>query len=424
MTSPFIHLRVHSAYSLLEGAIHLKELVKWCAKRGMPAVAVADSGNLFGSLEFAMAAVEAGVQPIHGCLLFIQPQQAQDSRNAQAPKPDQLLVYAQNETGWKNLLALVSKSYLAPAGGVAPLLTMDDIASHSEGLIALTGGIHGTVGKLLLAGRDALAEEQLQRLQQVFPNRLYVELSRHGLAAERATEARFIELAYRHHLPLVATNDAYFVDAEMFEAHDAFLCIAEGTYVNEEDRRRLTPEHRLKTPEEMEELFADIPEALANTAAIARRCAFFATPKAPILPRFTAEGMSEEEALTLYAKAGLEERLERYVFTPAMGAEEKERVAEPYRERLEFELATIIKMRFPGYFLIVSDFIKWSKARGIPVGPGRPWPRLGRRLGRRLGALDHRSRSAALRPPLRAFPESRACLDARLRYRFLPGTPR
>lgn len=371
MEPKFIHLRVHSAYSLLEGAIHIKELISWCKAQLMPAIAVTDSGNLFGSLEFSMAAMEAGVQPIIGCRLFIQPPDAQDHRANMKQKPDQLLAYAQNETGWKNLLALVSKSYLSPAGNTAPLLSMDDFEGYSEGLIILTGGIYGAVGRLLLSNHYPAAEQQLLALSRIFPGRLYMELMRHGLPQEQAIEAPCLDLAYRHNIPLVATNDAYFIKEDMFEAHDAFLCIAEGRYVGESDRRQLTPGHRLKTSQEMQTLFADIPEALENTVAIAKRCAFVAQPKAPILPRFVQEGLSEEELLRQQAKEGLEVRLNAYVFSSGMDAKTRQEIAEPYRERLAFELEVIIKMQFPGYFLIVSDFIRWSKARGIPVGPGR-----------------------------------------------------
>ncbi|MEK6747478.1 MAG: DNA polymerase III subunit alpha [Pseudomonadota bacterium] len=359
----FIHLRVHSDYSLLEGAIHVKDLVKWCKAQKMPAVAVTDSGNLFASLEFSLAAAGEGVQPILGCTLFIKPESTQDSRHTSTQKPDHLVVYAQNESGWKNLLALVSKSYLQPAGESAPLLSMDDLHGHSDGLIALTCGINGAVGKLLLAGRDAVAEEKLLRLQELFPNRLYMELSRHGLPEEAATEERFISLAYTHNIPLVATNNVYFIKEDMYEAHDAFLCIADGAYVSEDARRKLTINHRLKTEKEMCKLFPDIPEALANTIAIARRCSFVAQSRDPILPSFTIEGMSEEDSLRAQAHKGLEACLDGYIET-----QEKR---EPYFERLEFELDVIIKMKFPGYFLIVSDFITWSKANGIPVGPGR-----------------------------------------------------
>lgn len=360
----FIHIRVHSDYSLLEGAIHVKDLVKWCKAQKMPAVAVTDSGNLFASLEFSLAAAGEGVQPILGCTLFIKPEANQDSRHGSTQKPDHLVVYAQNETGWQNLLALVSKSYLQPTDGApAPLLSMDDLPGHTDGLIALTGGIYGAVGKFLLAGRDAVAEEKLLRLQEMFPSRLYMELSRHGLPEEAATEQRFISLAYTHNIPLVATNNVYFIKEEMHEAHDAFLCIADGAYIGEDSRRRMTIEHRLKTEKEMCELFADIPEALANTVAIARRCSFIAQSRSPILPSFTIEGMSEADSLRAQAHKGLEARLDGYIDEPEL--------RKPYFERLEFELDVIIKMKFPGYFLIVSDFITWSKANAIPVGPGR-----------------------------------------------------
>jgi DNA polymerase-3 subunit alpha len=372
MTVPnFIHLRVHSPYSLLEGAIPIKELVKWCKKQHMPAVAITDTGNLFGSLEFSLAAAEAGVQPIMATILPLEPWITGDIRHGAAHKPDQLTVYAQNETGWKNLLALSSKSYLAPSKEPGPLLSLDDIEKHSDGLIVLTGGIHGAIGKSFLAGRDQAAEDYLLGLMSTYPGRVYIELTRHGVAEEQSIEQKLIALAYKHNVPLVATNDAYFMDEEMFEAHDAFLCIADGTYVGEEKRRKLTPEHRLKTPEEMMALFSDIPETLANTVNIAKRCAFIAEPHAPILPRFVQEGKSEEELLREQAAEGLEERLSRYVFTLAMSDAEKEEKGQEYRDRLAFELDVIIKMKFPGYFLIVSDFIKWSKANGIPVGPGR-----------------------------------------------------
>jgi DNA polymerase III subunit alpha len=371
----FVHLRVHSAYSLLEGAIHVKQLVKWCKAQSMPAVALADHGNLFGSLEFSLEAMAAGIQPIQGCTIFLKPEYTTDGRaevrNASQQTPDQLLVYAQNETGWRNMLALVSKSYLDPADGQAPQLMLEDFKDHNEGLIILTGGIYGGIGRALLAGKKDEAEAYLAKLESLFPGRLYIELSRHDMVRENTIEQGLIDLAYAHNIPLVATNDAYFIKEDMFEAHDAFMCIAEGTYVAEGDRRQLTPQHRLKSPEEMIKLFADIPEAIANTEVIAKRCSFVATAQDPILPNFTRDGVSEADALRDKAKEGLQFRLERYVYSEGMSEADKEKKAKPYRERLDFELDIIIRMKFPGYFLIVSDFITWSKEHGIPVGPGR-----------------------------------------------------
>ena len=206
----------------------------------------------------------------------------------------------------------------------------------------------------------------------MFHGRLYVEVSRHGLPQEREIEDRLIALAYGRDLPLVATNEAFFADADMYEAHDALLCIAEGTYVGQSDRRRLTPNHRFTTAAEMRALFADLPEALDNTLVIARRCAFHPEPVAPILPAFPTEaGRSEPDELRTQAAAGLVRRLETRVFTADLDPAARAQVARPYEERLDYELAVIEQMGFPGYFLIVADIIKWAKEQGLPVGPGR-----------------------------------------------------
>ncbi len=401
----FVHLRVHTAYSLLEGAVRIKELAARCVEWKMPAVAITDRDNLFGSMEFSLACAASGIQPIIGCQVSLAPEGRDLSAHKRRDEADQLLLYASDEQGYANLMRLLSLTYLQPAGGHAPLLSYATLAAHSPGLIALTGGPYGAVGRALYTGHSDAAAAQLAKLGEIFPGRLYVELMRHGMEPEKKIEPGLIELAFSHDLPLVATNDVYFDGGrEMFEAHDALLCISEGRYVSEENRRRLTPEHRLKTPGEMRLLFADIPEAVENTLVIAERCAVMSPSRKPILPNFSAtqkrpphpilspgggegdwpreqsersgqsgEGINESEAETLRIKAaeGLEARLEAYVFTPGMSAEEKEARAKPYRERLEYELSVINQMDYPGYFLIVSDFIVWAKEHGIPVGPGR-----------------------------------------------------
>jgi DNA polymerase-3 subunit alpha len=368
MNAPgFIHLRVHSPYSLSEGAIRIKELVKLAKAQGMPAVAVTDTGNLFGAMEFALEARSGGVQPIVGCVFHV----------ALAPlgvkdKPDQLVLLVQDDEGYRNLIRLVSRSFIATEGQGTPFLPLDALTGATAGLICLTGGPRGPLGRALRAGKSTDAEAALARLKALFPGRLYVELMRHQQAEEDRIEEALIDLAYAHDLPLVATNDCYFTTEAMHEAHDVLLCIADGRYVTEQDRRRLTPDYRLKTPDEMRELFADLPEAVENTVAIARRCSFLLKPIAPLLPRFLTESdRSEEDELRAQAREGLEKRLATSIFTPFMDAAECERVAAPYRERLEFELDVIIRMKFAGYFLIVADFIQWAKAQGIPVGPGR-----------------------------------------------------
>jgi DNA polymerase-3 subunit alpha len=372
----FIHLRVHSAYSLAAGAIKVKDVVALAKKNAMPAVAMTDAGNLFGALEFAIAAAEAGVQPIIGCELGLRRSDADNGRlggklGAALP-PDQILLLVQSERGYRNLLELASKSFLETPPGELPQIDFAALEGHTDGLLLLSGGPAGPVGRLLVEGQKPAAEALLQRLSALFPGRLYIELMRHGMPAEERIETELIELAYTHALPLVATNDVFFADPSYYEAHDVLLCIAEGATQNEEHRRRLTPEHYFKSPAEMRLLFADVPEVCANTLVIAQRCAYMPEARQPILPPFPmAAGRKEEDELRASAAAGLVRCLEAQVYRPEMTDAEREAAAKPYRERLEFELGTIITMGFAGYFLIVAEFIQWSKAEGIPVGPGR-----------------------------------------------------
>ena len=361
-SASFIHLRVHTEYSLLEGALRVKKLPQRVAEMGMPAVAVTDSNNLFCALEFSEGAAKAGVQPIIGCQVDLRASDPAPGETPMPPAPIVLLV--QSEAGYRNLLKLNSALYLRGDGSL-PHVMMAELAAHSEGLICLTGGPDGPLGRALANGQQAAAEALVDRLAAAFPDRLYIELQRHpgegGLPeAEALTERSHVELAYARDLPLVATNDAYFPSQDMYEAHDALICIAEGAYVDQQaPRRRLTPQHYLKTPEEMATLFADLPEALENTVEIAQRCAFRVRTHPPILPKFADD---EVEELRRQANDGLQARLAVIPHAASV---------EAYQERLDFELGIIERMGFPGYFLIVADFIKWGKDQGIPVGPGR-----------------------------------------------------
>jgi DNA polymerase III subunit alpha len=365
----FIHLRVHTAYSLSAGAITIKDLVARCTAERMPAVAITDSGNLFGALEFATASTAAGVQPIIGCEVALRTRDENcRGGNGGLVRPaaglDRLVLLVQSETGYRNLLALVSNSYLDGDGTSEPAVSLTHLAAASDGLICLTGGPKGPIGRRLAEGQAEAAETLLGELRQAFPGRLYIELMRHGDNEEVLSEPGVVDLAYRHDLPLVATNDAYFPDRDFYDAHDALLCIAQGKAVADNDRQRLTPSHYFRPATEMRELFTDLPEACDNTLVIARRCAFVPQPRQPILPAFpTADGESEETALRRAATVGLDARLSGLGVGEAGDAH--------YRERLEFELRTIIDMGFAGYFLIVADFIQWAKREGIPVGPGR-----------------------------------------------------
>ncbi len=368
----FIHLRVHSAYSLLEGALKVKDLVARTAAMGMPAVGVCDTANLFGALEFANAAKGLGVQPIIGCQLPITREEGQDQRNATPPEPDSLILLVQSEAGYRNLMALISEAYLETEPPLAPQIALEGLQGRCDGLICLTGGPSGALNRLLVHGQVPAAEALVERLAKLFPGTLYVELQRHQREEEVSAEPGLIDLAYAKNLPLVATNEAFFSEAQVYRAHDALLCVAGSTYVGESDRRQVTPDHRLKSAEEMRTLFADLPEACDNTITIAQRCHFFPGKIAPILPAFPTEGDRGEEAeLRAQAAAGLERRLERHVYLGEEDAEARDAIAKPYRDRLKHELNVIATMGFPGYFLIVADFIKWAKEQGIPVGPGR-----------------------------------------------------
>ncbi len=364
----FIHLRTHSAYSLSAGAIKIKELVQLCRAEAMPAVAITDSGNLFGALEFATACAEAGIQPIIGVEIALADAAGHGQRaaNGNGAEPDRIVLLVQSETGYRNLMSLTSRAYLDGEAGTEPALALADLAAANEGLICLAGGAGGPIGHLLAEGQAEAAEAMLAALKALFPGRLYLELMRHGLAEEARSEAGLVDLAYAHDLPLVATNDAYFPDRDFYEAHDALLCIAQGRAVADDDRRRLTPYHYFRPAAEMRALFADLPEACDNTLVIARRCAFIPQSQRPILPAFpdaAPDGADEATALRVAARSGLDAR----IAAPGFAAADPE----PYRQRLEFELDMIVQTGFAGYFLIVADFIQWAKREGIPVGPGR-----------------------------------------------------
>ncbi len=371
----FIHLRIHSAFSLLEGALRIDQIVKFAKADGAPAIGIADTNNLFGALEFSEKAAKAGIQPIVGCQLDVdfsdagEPSGQGRERNAFSSMAPMAFIAA-TEEGYANLVEIVSMAYLAHGGDARPHILAEWLEGRCEGVIALTGGPLGPVDAALDAGREPVARARLERLKALFADRLYVELQRHGDRWQRL-EADIVDLAYEFELPLVATNEPYFFAREDFDAHDALIAVAENRLVSHEDRRRLTPDHCLKSAEEMGELFADLPEALSNTVEIARRCSFRPRTRKPILPRFAGADADPEEAqraevaeLRRQAEEGLAARLSYHGTAPGQSEDD-------YRERLAFELSVIERMGFPGYFLIVADFIKWAKAQGIPVGPGR-----------------------------------------------------
>ena len=354
---PFVPLRVLSAYSMLEGAIDPVQMAKLAKERGFPAIAMADRNGLYGAVLFANACKAHGVQPIIGTLLGI-------ARDEGGRTIDYLPLYVQDETGYDNICDLVSRAHLDRPLELEPHIRLEDLAGKTDGLIALTGASEGGVTRLLAEGQDAHAQAMLDRLQALFSGRLYVEVARRGDAVESAAESKLIDLAYDRDLPLVATNPANFAEPHMSKAHDAMLCIAKSTHVDAEDRVRSNPESFVKTAHLMVEAFADLPEAVENTLVIAKRCAFAPPYRDPILPSLAGDVKGEARMLERDAREGLAQRLEPYG-----NLSEAER--KTYNDRLEYEVGIINQMGFPGYFLIVADFIKWAKDQDIPVGPGR-----------------------------------------------------
>ncbi len=364
----FVHLHVHSSYSLLEGALIIARLAELAKKDREPALALTDTDNMFGALEFSEKMASVGIQPIVGCALAVDFGDQEVRNGASGASWPRLILLTASEAGYRSLMRLSSRAFLDTPQHERPHIKLDWLDGESGGLIALTGGPNGPLDTAIVSGQNPLAHSRCEALQRRFGDRLYLELQRHGLPAERTAESALIELGYTRGIPLVATNEPFFAAREDYEAHDALLCIAEGKLIADGERRQLTPEHRFKTRAEMAGLFADLPEALAATVEIAQRCTYRPQTLAPILPRFTASrgdgDGGEADALRRAAQAGLEVRLKQHPLAPGQSVED-------YRERLDFELGVIADMQYAGYFLIVADFIQWAKAKGIPVGPGR-----------------------------------------------------
>ncbi|KXG87719.1 DNA polymerase III subunit alpha [Agrobacterium bohemicum] len=373
-TPGFVHLRVHSAYSLLEGALPLKKIMAKAVADSQPAIAITDTNNLFIALEFSEKARDEGLQPIIGCQMSIDMQDASDDKRGHnnLSKLPSIVVLAANAEGYERLVDLISRAYLdGEDTGPSVCITRSWLEEgDNTGLIVLSGASTGPIDMALREGHTAQATRRLLALKELFGDRLYIELQRQG-NFDRGHERRMVTLAYEHDVPLVATNEAFFPTRADYDAHDALMAVAHNAIVSDDSRFRLTPDHYLKSRDEMMALFADIPEALENTIEIAQRCSYVLKKRGPILPRFTGASEDPDEAdraegleLRRQAVEGLDQRLAALGMAPGYTEQE-------YRDRLDFELGVIERMKFPGYFLIVADFIKWAKNQDIPVGPGR-----------------------------------------------------
>ncbi len=358
---PFVPLRIFSAYTMLDGAMEPKTLGKYAKNLGFPAIAISDRNGLYGVMAFEDGCRATGVQPILGTMISVARDKQQSNGTLQY---DWLALYAQNEVGYENLCKLVSASHLDRPISDDAHVSLSDIITYNEGLIALTAGGEGALTRLIADGQNDDALHYLDKLHNAFGDRLYIELCRRGDAAEESAESELIDLAYERNIALVATNPSCFVEPDFYEAHDAMLCIAQGAYIASEDRRRSSREAWIKTGKQMKEIFADIPEAISNTLVIAQRCGVGAPRRDPILPSIAGDLEAEAAQLMADARKGLDDRLSCYDGL----SDDKRQV---YYDRLDFEAKVITNMGFPGYFLIVADFIKWAKDNDIAVGPGR-----------------------------------------------------
>ncbi len=361
-TPSFIHLRLHTEYSLVDGLVRVKPLMQAVGEAGMPAVALTDQSNLFAMVKFTRAALAAGIKPLIGVDVLV--------RSDEQEAPFQLVLLAQNRQGYLNLSQLISRSYLEGQSGGQAVIRASWFEACSDSIIALSGGRNGDIGRALLNGNREQARQRLQHWQTLFENRFYLELQRTGRENEEAYIAEAVALAEATGTPVVATNDVRFLRSDEFDAHEARVCIHDGRTLDDPRRPKIYSEQQyLRSVEEMQALFADLPEALENTVEIARRCNFEIELGKSYLPQFPIpEGETENDYFTRVSYEGLEERLAILLDREAADYEERRKA---YTDRLQVELDVIINMGFPGYFLIVADFIQWSKNNGVPVGPGR-----------------------------------------------------
>ncbi|WKD50647.1 DNA polymerase III subunit alpha [Microbulbifer spongiae] len=362
MTQSFVHLRIHSEFSLMDGLVRIKPAIARARELEMPALALTDQCNLYGQIKFYRACLSAGIKPVTGADFWL-------SEGGEG-KPTLFTLYAMNGDGYRNIIALISRAWMEGQYHGNAYVKREWVREYSAGVLMLSGAKYGDVGRALVAGRRTQAKELAGEWAALFPDRYYLELQRTGRAGDEEYLHAAVDLAQAMNLPVVATNDVRFMAESEFEAHEVRVCIHEGRTLDDPRReRRYSAEQYFRTPEEMWSLFSDIPEALQNTVEIARRCSAPIQLGKYFLPEYPIpEGMSEDQFFEKISKEGLEKRLEKTLDRFAPEYTERRRV---YEERLRFELDIIIQMGFPGYFLIVMDFIQWAKDHDIPVGPGR-----------------------------------------------------
>ena len=365
MENKFVHFRTQSSYSMLESTIKVDQLIDLTKNHGMNAVCLSDRGNLFASLEFAQAAIKSRIQPVHGSILNIL------FINKGKEDFAEILLIAKDKLGYQNLLKLVSLTFTTNDRKICNHITFNDLEQHSDGLIVLSAYTEGVIGKLLLDNASDAATNAAKKLQKLFGDRFYFEIMRHQSAQEHKIENKYLQIANHLGIPLLATNQVLFSDISMHDSHDVLLCISEGVVRDVQDRKRASNQCYFKSAKEMIALFKDLPEAIENTVYLAQRCYVMSESRPPSLPNFTDGKTSEEDLIRKQASDGMEEKLLQKFAKENTPKKDQDSLRKKYFDRLSYELDVICRMDFAGYFLIVSDFIKWSKKNGIAVGPGR-----------------------------------------------------
>ena len=368
----FINLKNHSTYSLCKGAIKIDDLVKRGKEFNMPAIGIMDINNLFAALEFSSTCKKNGIQPILGCEIVTHIPDQKNNLNNITNSFYKIPLIAKDEVGYKNLMYLASRAYLDRQSNLSPHIEFSLLKEKSQGLIAFSGGVDGFVARNIINNQEKLSQNLIEEFANVFKDNFYIEINRHNLKDEIKIEDELLELAQKNNLPLIACNDVYFLTKEMHEAQDVLNCIGEGELFFNENRHKRSSEQYFKSMEEMENLFKDLPQAIENTVNIAKKCHIMAFERPPSLPRFSSDkNFNEGQELSKQAKEGLNARLEEKIKIDNLSHEQVEEIKQQYFDRLDYEISIIAKMDFAGYFLIVSDFIKYAKNNNIPVGPGR-----------------------------------------------------
>jgi len=366
MVSDYINLKVHTQFSICEGAVKISKLSTFCKENNISAVGICDKSNLSGALEFSQELIKQGVQPIIGTSIFLK--EIIDRREFFGT----ISVFAKNQIGYKNLLKLSSEAYLSLKNSEEhPSISLEFLKKFSDGLIILIGGSRSFFSDLLNLNKDKYCTDEIIKLKKIFNDNIYIEIQRHNEKHETDLEKKLLKLGSDLSIPLIATNEVFYLDQETFNAHDAYICVGEKTYVNEKNRLKYSNKHFFLKNDDFSNLFKDLPDALENNKNFKYKINFFPKKSKPLLPSFSENNEDIDNLLLEKAKNGLVERIRKFIYPNLNKNESKEKITKIYEDRLNYEISVITKMKFSGYFLIVSDYIKWAKSNNIPVGPGR-----------------------------------------------------